>query len=119
MSIKSFFSRLKNSTWHQKYHILLGFLITFLMYILGVNIVFSVLFGFASGLLAELAYCYSPVKEYKIFGLKIHIIDYTALKNSLINLNIVSRHEFDDGNFFYNLIGVVLSVILKIILFFL
>ena len=118
MSIKTFFSRFKNSTWHQKYHVIVGFCVTFLMYTLGVNIVFSMLFGFMAGLIVELAYCYSPVKTYNLFGIKIHIIDYSLLKRSLSNMNIVTRNEFNDGNFFYNLVGVLLSVILKIILFF-
>lgn len=119
MSIKTFFSRFKNSTWHQKYHVIVGFCVTFLMYALGVNIVFSMLFGFMAGLIVELAYCYSPVKTYNFLGIKFHIIDYSALKLSLLNMNIITRNKFDDGNFFYNLVGVLVSVLLKIVLFFL
>lgn len=119
MSIKNYLSKLKNSSWHQKSHVLVGFLVTFLCYALGVNIVFSVLFGLASGLIKELLYCYAPIKEVNVLWFTFYIVDYNGLKQSIKNMNIITRHEFDDTNVFYCISGVVISVLLKIILFFL
>lgn len=117
MSTTNFLSRIKNSTKHQKYHIFVGFFVTSLIYILGSGIIFSMICGFSIGLIVELLYCYSPVKNYKILGISINIVDYNGLKKSIQNMNIVTRHEFDDGNMFYNSVGVILSIVLKIILF--
>lgn len=117
MSTTNFLSKIKNSTKHQKYHIFVGFFVTSLIYILGSGVIFSMICGFSIGFIVELLYCYSPVKKYKMLGISINIVDYNGLKKSIQNMNIVTRHEFDDGNMFYNSVGVILSIVLKIILF--
>lgn len=106
----------KHANAHQKllltYSVFLSFLF---MYIVG-NIL-TIPLTFIFGIAYEMTYCFVPHKDVLIFGEKEYLPDYPKFINYLNNGKVINRHKFNQHNFNFVIVGIIIAILMKLFFF--
>lgn len=119
--IKEFFSKIRDfftkSGTHEKLHVLIGFIVPFVLYLAGTSFILSLIMGGIFGLVFEVIYCYAPMKEVVLFNkFKINVPDFKKWRENIKNGDFEQKNDFNNENYKYNFLGIFLSVILIILI---
>lgn len=106
---------LKNTYKHQRLHITIGVIVPLLLWMIGFGFILSLLCGALAGLIEEVVYCYSPLKTIKMWKWNLKIPDFKAWKREFKSGNMTAKHSFENENYKYNFIGLLIAVVVIIL----
>lgn len=107
---------LKNTYKHQRLHITIGVITPLLLWMIGFGFILSLLCGALAGLIEEIIYCYAPLKTIKIWKWDLKVPDFKEWKKEFKSGNMSTKHSFENENYKYNFIGLLIFVIIIILI---
>ena len=113
--IKELWNILKNATRHQIWLFVGTFIFMFIFDSFGIDVLASVIFGVLVGTIIEIAHCFIPSKQVKLFGKTFNVSDFKTFKANWKNNKSVLYNEIDTDGVYFNISAIILFYILKLV----
>ena len=113
--IKKIWQIFKNATRHQIWLFVGTFIFMFIFDSFGIDVLASVIFGVLVGTIIEIAHCFIPSKQVKLFGETFNVSDFKTFKANWKNNKSVLYNEIDTDDVYFNISAIILFYILKLV----